>query len=247
MKQFGLIGFPLSHSFSKNYFTEKFKKENISDCHYELYPIEDISAFPDLIRNTPNLVGLNVTIPYKEVVMQYLDELDPIAKEAGAVNTIVASTKDSRTHLKGYNTDVYGFQNSINAFVQSEANALILGTGGASKAVEFSLNNMGIKTTFVSRSPKDDKTIAYTEVTKELLGNYQIVVNSSPIGMYPNVNESPDISYEGLTPTHVLFDLVYNPLETQFLKEGIKRGSTVINGLKMLHLQAEKAWEIWNS
>ena len=169
MKQFGLIGFPLSHSFSKNYFTEKFKKENISDCHYELYPIEDISAFPDLIRNTPNLVGLNVTIPYKEVVMQYLDELDPIAKEAGAVNTIVASTKDSRTHLKGYNTDVYGFQNSINAFVQSEANALILGTGGASKAVEFSLNNMGIKTTFVSRSPKDDKTIAYTEVTKEIL------------------------------------------------------------------------------
>jgi len=246
MRYFGLIGFPLSHSFSQKYFTEKFEKENISGAEYNLYSLESIKEFPDLIQNQKGLVGLNVTIPYKQEVIPYLDEMDEIASEAGAVNTIVISTKNGVLHLKGYNTDVYGFINSIKPYIQEDAKALVLGTGGASKAVEFALNKMNIEMQFVSRNSKDG-ILSYNDVTADTIAKYQIIINTSPVGMHPNIDEAPQIPYEGITDKHVLFDLVYNPLETLFLKKGKNQGATTVNGLKMLHLQAEKAWEIWNS
>ena len=246
MRYFGLIGHPLSHSFSQKYFTEKFEKENIAGCQYNLHDLESINEFPDLIKNQKGLVGLNVTIPYKQDVIQFLDEMDDIATEAGAVNTIVVSGKEGKTHLKGYNTDVYGFVNSIKPHIQENAKALVLGTGGASKAVEFALNKMDIEMQFVSRTAKEG-IMSYDDLTEDLVREHQVIINSSPIGMSPNVDQAPAIPYDGISSQHVLFDLVYNPLETLFLKKGKQNGAVTINGLKMLHLQAEKAWEIWNS
>lgn len=243
MKLYGLIGHPLSHSFSKKYFSEKFVKEHITDCEFLLFDIPSIKDLKNILAQNPNLKGLSVTIPYKEVVMEYLDEIDETANQIGAVNTI----KIENNKLIGYNTDYLGFKQSLKPFLEiSQERALILGTGGASKAVFYALNSLNIKCLFVSRNPKNDNEISYEDVNEYVIRNHQIIVNTTPVGTFPNVNENPTINYNELTSKHLLYDLVYNPTETQFLKEGKQRGAMVLNGLQMLQLQAEKAWEIWN-
>lgn len=246
MRCFGLIGLPLSHSFSKKYFTEKFEREGIMDCRYDSYPIEHIDLLMSLILSNPDLLGLNVTIPYKEQVINLLNEIDPEAAAIGAVNTIRIFREDKTTWLKGFNTDVYGFRESIGPFMRPRPDkAFILGTGGSSKAVAFVLKNMGMEVTFVSRNPRHENHISYKELPN-LITPPSIIVNATPAGMYPNINDCPDIPYELITPGHILFDLVYNPPETLFLSKGKERGATIINGLQMLQLQAERSWEIWN-
>lgn len=246
MRCFGLIGFPLSHSFSKKYFTEKFEREGIKDCRYENYPLEEIALLNPLISQNPDLTGLNVTIPYKEQVMPLLDDTDEEALKIGAVNTILISRPNGKTWLKGFNTDVYGFRESIAPFIQQRKyNAFVLGTGGSSKAVAFVLKNMGMEVKFVSRNPRSDNHVSYGDLP-ELIGPPAVIVNASPAGMYPDAGNCPDIPYELITPEHILFDLVYNPPETLFLAKGKARGAKTINGLQMLHLQAGKSWEIWN-
>ncbi len=246
MKQYGLIGHPLTHSFSKKYFTEKFTKESITDSSYELYDIENIDLISDVINNNQNLKGLNVTIPYKESIMGLLTEIDSKAKAIGAVNTIKIS--EDKKSLKGFNTDYDGFKKSLKPFLDiNHERALILGTGGASKTVKFVLNELNIDCLMVSRNPKKDDEISYDDVNEYVIKHHQIIVNTTPIGTFPNVNEYPSIKYENLTDKHLLYDLVYNPEETGFLKKGKAKGCITINGLQMLKIQAEKAWEIWNS
>lgn len=251
-KIFGLIGYPLSHSFSKKYFTEKFEKENIKDYEYNLYPIEKIDLLPKLIADNYSLCGLNITIPYKESVLPFLDELDETAKAVGAVNCIkiVSGTGYKVSRLIGYNTDVYGFRQSIKPFLEIQhERALILGTGGASKAVAFVLKEIGIECYFVSRSKHQvsgNKTFLYTELNENIMKVFKLIVNTTPLGMYPHVNEVPEIPYNLISSTHLLVDLIYNPAETEFLKHGKLQGASTINGLSMLHQQAEEAWRIWN-
>jgi shikimate dehydrogenase len=248
MNCYGLIGYPLSHSFSKKYFADKFEREGIVNCTYENYPIEHISQFPELISRQTDLMGLNVTIPYKEQVIRYLDRLDDDIKAIGAVNTIKIYRQEKKLKLKGFNTDVYGFQNSISPYIQGRKRyALILGTGGASKAASFALQQMGFEFTFVSRNPRNSNHISYDQLTQEIIARASLIINTSPVGMYPQINTFPDIPYKYITSEHVLFDLIYNPLETRFLANGKKMGAVIINGLNMLQLQAEKSWEIWNS
>ncbi|HET6990414.1 MAG TPA: shikimate dehydrogenase [Bacteroidia bacterium] len=249
MRLFGLIGFPLSHSFSEKYFTEKFQRSTISDTNYKLFPIESIEKFPQLISENPDLVGLNVTIPYKEKVIPFLDELSEIAKVVGAVNTIEFKIQNSKFKIIGHNTDVHGFRQSLKPFLTSAHDrALILGTGGASKAVEYVLKQIGVECIFVSREKKNIpyKTIlAYEELNSYVINSCKLIVNCSPVGMFPNVNEFPEIPYESITNEHLLYDLIYNPAETEFLKKGKLHGAQTMNGLDMLKMQAEKAWEIW--
>jgi shikimate dehydrogenase len=258
-RTFGLIGYPLSHSFSKKYFTEKFEKNNIIDCEYNLYPIERINALPQLIAHTPTLSGLNVTIPYKESVIPFLDELDETAKAISAVNCIkivsgneyqVSSIKYQVPRLIGYNTDVYGFRQSIKPFLEMHhERALILGTGGAAKAVEYVLKEIGIDCYFVSRTKNQQsssKLFLYEELNEYIINAFKLIVNTTPIGMYPHINEAPQLPYNYITSSHLLYDLVYNPIETEFLKHGKLQGASVVNGLSMLHQQAEEAWRIWN-
>lgn len=246
IKTFGLIGYALSHSFSKKYFTDKFVKENIKNCSYELFPIEYINQLPQLIKDTPNLKGLNVTIPFKQSVIPFLDEIDKTAQEVGAVNCIKIGTK-----LTGFNTDVYGFQQSIKPFLESHhERALILGTGGASKAVYFVLKQIGIDCFFVIRDKTKcqlatNRVFDYFELNEPIVNSFKLIINTTPLGMYPNTHEYPSIPYKYITKNHLLYDLIYNPTETIFLTEGKKMGATVMNGLSMLHLQAEKAWQIW--
>lgn len=243
MKQFGLIGYPLSHSFSKNYFSKKFQNEHILDCEYEVYPLEKIEDFLDLCKQQNKLVGLNVTIPYKEKVIAYLDDLSEEAKQINAVNTI----KFIDGKKIGYNTDCYGFEISLQPLLQSHhKNALILGTGGASKAVEFVLKKLGIAFQYVSRNASE-KSIAYVALNEEIMQTATLIINCTPIGMYPAVEAAPEIPYQFITEKHLLYDLVYNPEETLFLKNGKANDAQIKNGLEMLHLQAEKSWEIWNS
>lgn len=246
MKQYGLIGNSLSHSFSKKYFTQKFEKENITDATYGLFDIEKIDDFLKVLTNNKNLQGLNVTIPYKEEVLQYLTEIDDKANAIGAVNTIKIS-KDKKS-LKGYNTDYYGFKKSLKPFLDiNHERALIIGTGGASKTVKFVLNELNINCLMVSRNPKSDDDISYNDVNEYVIKHHQIIINTSPVGMFPNINNYPSIQYDNLTKKHLLYDLIYNPDETEFLKKGKEKGCITINGLQMLKLQAEKSWEIWNS
>jgi len=249
MRRFGLIGLPLSHSFSKNYFTAKFGKEDITNAQYDLFPLENIAQLPELILTTPGLEGLNVTIPYKEAVIPYLDELDKTALEVGAVNTICIQLKDSRPYLKGYNTDVFGFRQSIKPFLESHhERALILGSGGASKAVAHVLKEIGVAVYFVTRkkTPGTSNMFEYTELNEHIMRHFPLIINTTPLGMYPNVDQAPDIPYELLTDKHFLYDLIYNPEITRFMAEGKKRGAQSINGLSMLQQQAEMAWKIWN-
>lgn len=243
MKQYGLIGKTLSHSFSKKYFEEKFKRENINAV-YENFELNDISQVEGLFSIHSNLCGLNVTIPYKEQIIPYLDEVDEQAQKIGAVNTIYIDKEIGK--MEGYNTDVYGFKQSLKPFLENQhQRALILGTGGASKAVAYVLNELGITTAFVSRTPQLENQLSYDELNENILASFLLIVNTTPLGTFPNVDEKPIINYDAITPNHLLYDLVYNPAETAFLKEGKKRGALTINGEQMLQLQAEKAWEIW--
>ncbi|MCO4293030.1 shikimate dehydrogenase [Solitalea sp. MAHUQ-68] len=247
MKKFGLIGFPLSHSFSKKYFTEKFHELGLTDHQYDLYPIEKTEQLMDIINNDPEIIGINVTIPHKIEVMPLLNRLDESAKGVGAVNVIkIDRSETNKPVLIGYNSDVYGFKHSLFPLLKPEnKKALILGTGGASKAVEFALKELNIEYHFVSRTGSDQK-LAYSDLTKEMMEEYTVIINCSPVGTYPNIDTCPDLPYEYLTPNHLLYDLVYNPETTLFLKKGIEKRATIKNGLEMLHLQAEKAWSIWN-
>lgn len=245
MQKYGLLGYPLGHSFSKNYFNQKFESEKI-DAQYVNFEISDIKYIKNVLKENPNLNGLNVTIPYKEQVIPYLDDLDEDARLIGAVN-VIKFTKGflGKTKLIGYNSDIIGFKRSIEPLLDSShRKALILGTGGASKAVMHGLKQLGVGTTFVSRTSKEH-CITYQDVTPELLESYTVIVNTTPLGMFPNVDACPDIPYDALTPKHLLYDLLYNPDETLFMKKGKEHGAVVKNGLEMLLLQAFAAWEIW--
>ena len=243
MTTYGLIGYPLGHSFSRQFFTEKFEKEGI-DAQYLNFEIPNIEEFPDIIKNNPNLRGLNVTIPYKQQVMQYLDDISEEAREIGAVNVVKIATEG----LTGYNSDVIGFMESIKPLLKPHhRKALILGTGGASKAIRYGLEKkLGLETLFVSRSAREGM-ITYEDVNEAVLKEYEVIVNCSPVGMYPHVDECPALPYETMNENHLLYDLVYNPLETLFMKKGAAQGATVKNGLEMLHLQAIASWEFWTT
>jgi shikimate dehydrogenase len=250
IQKLGLLGFPLTHSFSKKYFSEKFEKENIKGFQYDLYEISEIDELKDIFSKNPELIGLNVTIPYKQVIIPFLDDLDASAKRIGAVNVIKILADGKKV---GYNSDYFGFKKSLEQWLRSEnielqqhknqnIKALILGTGGASKAVKVALEDLNIETQFVSRIHKKD-VISYQSLKNQLLP--QIIINTTPLGMFPEIESFPDISYQKFTENHFLYDLVYNPEETQFLKKGKLQGAKTKNGLEMLHLQAEKAWAIW--
>ncbi|MDR3714722.1 MAG: shikimate dehydrogenase [Puia sp.] len=243
MRKFGLIGFPLSHSFSKRFFAEKFEAEGITDCLYELYPLENISELPAMLLDK-NLCGLNVTIPYKERVIPFLDFKNEIVARINACNCI--RIRDGR--LYGYNTDAIGFQRSlVKKLGPGHDRALILGTGGASKAVEYVLGQLGISYRYVSRTPRTGfADLRYEEVSEELLLTHTLVINTTPLGMYPRTEECPPLPYQVLSPKHYLYDLVYNPARTLFLQKGEEHGATVENGYEMLIIQAEESWKIWN-
>lgn len=244
MKQFGLIGFPLTHSFSKKYFSEKFENEQI-EAVYELYELTQIEEFPELL-NRVNLSGLNVTIPYKEKVIPYLDILDETAEKIGAVNVIKFIHINNRLILKGYNSDASGFEQSLKPYLKSHhQKALILGTGGASKAINYVLQKLGIEVTFVSRTPKLGQ-LTYSKINMEIMQDNLIIINASPVGTFPHANECSAIPYEFISDKHLLFDVVYNPTETLFLKKGKERGAATQNGEEMLQGQARAAWKIWN-
>jgi shikimate dehydrogenase len=244
MKKFGLIGYPLSHSFSKKYFEEKFLKENIRDCSYDTFPLENISEFPGLIKREKDLLGLSVTIPYKESVIPFLDELDETAENIGAVNCI----KITNGKLIGYNTDAFGFRQSLRPFLDSNhTKALVLGTGGASKAVAHVLRNLNINFWFVSRTKNNfGNTITYEELNGQIISSCKLLVNCTPVGMAPNNDTFLPIPYDFITPQHLAYDLIYNPEETIFLKKAKEQGALVSNGYNMLCFQAEEAWKIWN-
>lgn len=243
IKRFGLLGRNISYSFSKGYFADKFNSENFVGCTYENFDITEIAAFPEVIKNTSDLKGLNVTIPYKETVIPFLDKLSKKAELIGAVNTIKITRKGK---LKGYNTDYYGFKKSLQPLLQPHhKKALILGTGGASKGVAFALDELDIPYTFVSREAKENG-IDYDRINATTFDNYQIIINATPVGTSPNVDAFPLLPYEFFTEKHIAYDLIYNPAETQFLKKAKQKGAQIKNGLDMLIFQAEKAWKIWN-
>jgi len=241
-KKFGLVGKNIGYSFSKNYFTERFRNDNVLDNSYDNFDIQDISEFPKIIEDNPDLAGLNVTIPYKEIVIPYLDSLSKKATQIGAINVI----RFKKGKLKGYNSDYYGFKKSLQPLLKPHhKKALILGTGGASKAIAFALDELDILYTFVSREAKEN-TIDYNRINATTFDNYQIIINCTPLGTSPNTAAFPPIPYEFFTENHIAFDLIYNPQETQFLSKAKANGATIKNGMEMLILQAEKAWKIWN-
>lgn len=246
MKKYGLIGFPLTHSFSKRYFTEKFETEKI-DSTYENFEIDNISKFPGIINNNPELIGMNVTIPYKEQVIPFLNELNDAAKEIGAVNTVKIKRTDSGIFLKGFNTDTYGFETSLKPLLKEHhKKALILGTGGASKALKYVLNKLGIEYISASIEELKENEIRYEEIDEKMIDERLLIINATPLGTYPKVDAYPNIPYEFITDKHLLFDLVYNPEVTVFLNNGLKKGAAIKNGYEMLLLQAIKSYEIWN-
>ena len=258
MTKFGLIGYPLTHSFSKTYFTNKFEKEGIADHSYELFPLPNISDLPELIASEPDLCGLNVTIPHKIGVMYYLDKVDAAAKEIDAVNCIKIVNRKPvesffngdlpslRVRLEGYNTDAYGFEASLKPLLKKHhKKALVLGNGGAARAVSYVLKKLDISHKFVSRKPTKNQLL-YNDLTRNVISENLLIINTTPLGMSPNLDAVPNIPYEFLTGKHLLYDLIYNPEETGFLARGKAQGAATKNGLEMLYLQAEKAWEIWN-
>jgi shikimate dehydrogenase len=241
MKTYGLIGYPLTHSFSVKYFAEKFEGEGIADCEYKNFALENIEELSTLLKEE-KLSGLNVTIPYKESVIEYLDELEPAAEAIGAVNCI----RFENGKLRGYNTDVYGFRESLKKFIgDALPKTLILGTGGSSKAVAFALGQLGIACKFVSRRKKAE-WFTYHDLTGDIIAEHKLIINTSPIGMFPLGEAKPELPYAHITDGHYLYDLIYNPEVTAFLQEGALHGAHIKNGMEMLHLQAEKNWEIWN-
>ena len=242
MRQFGLIGYPLSHSFSQKFFTEKFLKENIVNAQYTNFPIPSIESFAALWEENPNLEGLNVTIPYKKEVIPFLQHSSAVVQEIHACNCI----RKFNNELYGYNTDVIGFEKSLLPFLKPHhTHALILGTGGASAAVQWVLQKLNIQYQVVSR--KGNTNLTYDQLSASVIESHTLIINTSPLGMYPNTNEAPNIAYDAISAKHHLYDLVYNPTETLFMKNGLAKGATVQNGLAMLHIQAEESWAIWNA
>jgi shikimate dehydrogenase len=247
-KTFGLIGFPLSHSFSSKYFREKFSAEKINGCSYENFPIASIKEFPVLLENNPLLYGLNVTIPYKEAVIPYLDELSAEAQEIGAVNTIKIERSTNAIKTTGYNTDVYGFEQSLLVNkVPNPGKAMILGTGGASKAVEWVLKKMKCDIFFVSRTPQTHAHLSWDQISGPLLQTMDLVVNTTPLGMFPQIEQYPLLPYDWARKETTFFDLIYNPATTLFLQKAAENGCPIVNGLFMLEQQAEKSWNLWNT
>ncbi len=261
MKKFGLIGYPLGHSFSEKYFREKFENEKLEDHVYQLFPIQNLSDLPNLLKDEKDLCGLNVTIPHKIGVLYYLDKVDEVAKEIDAVNCIKVTHHHSvralfsgelctlnayKPVLEGFNTDAYGFEGSLKPILKSHhKKALILGDGGAARAIKYVLNKLDIDYKTVVRRPTRG-LLNYKDINEELIKEHKIIINTTPLGTAPNVDECPDIPYHFLTSKHLLYDLVYNPAETKFLRRGKEKGATIKNGEEMLALQAEKSWEIWN-
>jgi shikimate dehydrogenase len=247
MRKFGLIGYPLGHSFSKKYFTEKFLNEHISDCSYENYPIENINLVKNIVYEDHDLLGFNVTIPYKTEIIRFLDSLEPAAEEIGAVNVVKIKRSDSGIRLSGFNSDITGIGETLYPYITKNVrNAIVLGTGGSSKAVCYTLHKFGINIIQISRNKKPG-LFTYPEVTRELMDNCELIINTTPLGMFPDIENKPDINYNLLSSKHILFDLVYNPEITAFLKMGVEKGCKTIGGIKMLYSQAERAWEIWNN
>jgi shikimate dehydrogenase len=245
MDKYGLIGYPLGHSFSISYFNQKFKDEGI-DAVYENFEIVSIDLLPEVLDSNPNLKGLNVTIPYKQKVIPFLDKISPEARAIGAVNVIKVIHEGKSVKLKGYNSDVIGFTQSIEPMLERyHKKALILGTGGASKAVDYGLKSLGLETVFVSRYERPG-TIQYGNITPEVIKEYNVIVNCTPLGMYPHTDECPQLPYEAMDYHNILYDLIYNPDETLFMKRGLERGAEVKNGLEMLLLQAFASWEFWH-
>lgn len=246
MRRYGLIGYPLQHSFSEGYFTTKFRKEKL-DAVYNTFPLKTIGELPVLLDQHPDLAGLNVTHPYKTAVMAYLDAMDEQAEDVGAVNVIRISREGNSGILKGFNTDVDGFVLSLKPLLDARINnALVLGTGGASRAVQKGLDMLAIEYALVSRQ-KGKADLSYGDLTGDIIRNCRLIINATPLGMFPETGKAPDIPYEALEPGCILFDLVYNPEKSLFLNKGQERGCLVKNGMEMLHIQAEKAWEIWNA
>ncbi|MCH4183233.1 MAG: shikimate dehydrogenase [Prevotella sp.] len=245
MDKYGLIGYPLGHSFSKNYFNEKFHNECI-DAQYINFEIPDIGDLPEIIDSNPELKGFNVTIPYKEKVISYLDYISPEARAIGAVNVVKIEHKNNDVILKGYNSDVIGFTKSIEPLLEKfHKKALILGTGGASKAINYGLKSLGLESLFVSRYQRPGM-IQYEQITPEMIQEYNVIVNCTPVGMYPQVDTCPQLPYKAMSTHNLLYDLIYNPDETLFMKRGKEKGASVKNGLEMLLLQAFASWEFWN-
>jgi shikimate dehydrogenase len=246
-KLYGLIGYPLGHSFSKQYFTEKFQKEGLDNCGYELFPLQDIAEITDLLANHPNLAGLNVTIPYKERVLPYVQVQSPVVQQMGAANTI----QIQNGILTAYNTDVIGFEQSFAPLLQPHhTRALVLGTGGASRAAQYVLRQLHIPFLLVSRHLANETLgqdiITYRDIDTNIMETHTIIINCTPAGMQPNEDTFPDIPYQYLTTRHYLFDMVYKPATTVFMQKGMERGTTVKNGFDMLLIQAEASWKIWN-
>ena len=243
MSKFGLIGKNIDYSFSKSYFTKKFENEGLSHS-YQNFDIESIDKFLEIIKSSKDLKGLNVTIPYKRTIIPFLDKLDKKAEEIGAVNTIEITEAGT---LIGHNTDYYGFKKSIESYIKKHHNkALILGTGGASKAIAYALKELGIDYNYVSRTASNSNILTYQTLTENIIENHHIIINCTPLGTHPQTNVYPPILYDPITESHLLFDLIYNPNETKFLTKGKQKGAVICNGLEMLELQANKAWEIWN-
>lgn len=246
MRKFGLIGYPLGHSFSKKYFAEKFLNDHITDCIYENYPLTDILQLESLIASETELCGLNVTIPYKSDVIKFLDVIEVEANEIGAVNVLKIRRDEGHIKLYGFNSDVTGIRDSLVPFINNEVKtAIVLGTGGSSKAVCYVLKKFGLEVIRISRN-KTSGVLTYSDIDSKMMSKTGIIVNTTPLGMFPDIETKPDINYALINRKHILFDLVYNPELTSFLKMGAERGSTTISGIKMLHSQAERSWEIWN-
>jgi shikimate dehydrogenase len=247
MRKFGLIGFPLAHSFSQKYFTEKFTREKITDCSYENFPLESIDHLPELLNDNPDLCGLNVTIPYKNEVLDFINVKEPVVDEIGAANVLKIKRVNDKIQIYGFNSDIVGIMDSIQPFLTDKVRvALVFGTGGSSGAVSWVLKKLGINVILVSRNRKSG-IINYQDLSQKLLSRTDMIVNTTPLGMFPDISTKPEINYDLLNKKHILFDLVYNPEITSFLKEGKERGCKIITGLKMLYSQADRSWEIWNN
>ncbi len=244
VREYGLIGYPLDHAFSRTYFTEKFEKEGVTDAKYHLFPLAEIAKLRKVLEAHPKLYGLNVTTPYKELVIPYLDDLDPVAFSIGAVNTIVIEHHSEGFFLKGYNTDVLGIDKTCES-LNLPSKSLILGSGGSARAVRHSLKLQGLSGLTVTRHPSFDDHLGYDELNKHIIQEHKLIVNCTPVGMYPNVNRCPEIPFEFLTKEHICIDLIYNPKKTLFLQRAEAKGAIIKNGFEMLIEQADRAWDIW--
>jgi shikimate dehydrogenase len=246
MRKFGLIGFPLGHSFSQKYFAEKFEREKITGCSYENFPIRSIEEFPDLIKKNPDICGLNVTIPYKTDILKYVNIAEDTVDQVGAANVLKVKRENGKIYITAHNSDVNGIRDSLIPCARGKAKkALILGTGGSSKAVQWTVRKMGCEAILVSRNARPG-VLSYKDIDGELIRSVDLIINTTPLGMYPDVSTMPELDYSLLSGKHVLFDLVYNPEMTEFLKRGKEQGCKIITGMKMLRSQADRSWEIWN-